>query len=443
MSHRIVTISLVSIIIAASLRVCETTADPVEIPIFPGAEGFGTDTPGGRGGRVIRVTTLADGGPGSLREAINVQEPRTIIFEVGGTVGLQSDLDIFNPFLTIAGQTAPSPGLTVAGKTVRVSTHDVLIQHLRFRGADGNGIAISGLPDGSVEVYNVVVDHCSISWAVNKNLLTWFPNVHDVTIRNCIISESLPYPDSGNRMGFLIGDHTQNIAAIGNLFAHNSKRNPAPYGDTSSIVLNNVIYNPGPGAIHLQDYNESGPLKSSVVGNVIIPGFDTPNWWCTPRECQPIHISSSTAQRTRIYLGDNEAPGRTDDPWALAKVAVSFDVKAIEPPIWDGGLAVRPSSQVVDWVLTEAGARPWDRDSVDERIVSNVRNGTGRLVDSIEDAGGWPDLQPARHTLYPPENPNDDDDEDGYTNLEEWIFEFGQPPPSDKRFVTFLPLVLR
>jgi len=410
-----------------------------KLAVFPGAEGFGTDTPAGRGGKIIRVTTLADSGPGSLREAISTRGPRTIVFEVGGMIWLSSDLNVWHPFLTIAGQTAPSPGITLVNATFRIKTHDVLIQHLHIRPGDKaqgsqNGLAISGKTDGSDEVYNVVIDHCSISWAVNKNLIIWTTNehlssgvvgVHDVTVSNCIVSESLFDPPR-HYMGFLISDHSKRIAVIGNLFAHQKRRNPAPFGDTSTVIVNNVVYNPGTGAIHFQDsVYTNGPLISSVVGNVIIFGRDTAEW------CHPITVLSRTAPGTRIYLEDNKGPGTTSNPWSIASVGTSFSVKATEPPIWVDPLTVRKSDEVLDWVLANAGAWPWDRDAVDKRIVSNVRNGTGRIIDTQRDVGGWPDLASTERPLDLPADPNGDDDGDGYTNLEEWLFEFGQLPPTD------------
>jgi hypothetical protein len=136
------------------------------------------------------------------------------------------------------------------------------------------------------------------------------------------------------------------------------------------------------------------------------------------------------ANGTRIYLEDNETPGCTSDPWSAARDDSPswFNVKANEPPIWIDGLTVLPSSQVKEWVLANAGARPWDRDEVDARIVSGVLNGTGRIIDSQDDVGGWPDTEPTYRTLDLPDRPYDDDNGDGYTNLEEWIFAFEQTP---------------
>jgi len=285
-----------------------------------------------------------------------------------------------------------------------------------------------------------VLDHCSFSWAANKNLMTWYDEVTDLTVSHSIVSESLLNPATGNRMGFLIGDHAHRVSVIGNLFAHNSQRNPAPYGDTSSVIVNNVVYNPGPGTIHFQDDNGSGPLFTAAVGNVIIPGQDTPDWLCRLDVCRPIRVVNTTAPGTRIYLADNDAPGRTPDPWGLVELQVSFNVKAEQPPIWVEGLTVRPSHATVEWVLTHAGARPWDRDAVDARIVSEVRNGTGRQIATLADVGGMPAVPVVRRALALPSNPHGDDDLDGYTNVEEWLFSFEHPPSAPAPFRIFLPI---
>jgi len=406
------------------------------LPAFPGAEGFGTTTPAGRRGRIIRVTTLADSGVGSLRKALSTSGPRTIVFEVGGIIWLERDLNVLYPFVTIAGQTAPPPGITLANAALLVKTHDVLVQHLYIRPGDGahgtqDGLGIVGSTDGSDDVYNIVIDHCSISWALNKNLIIWTSNgslpsgasgVHDVTIRNCIVSESLRYPSSGNYMGALIGDHSRHVTMVGNLLAHNSQRNPAPFGDTSSVIVNNVVYNARDHAIHLQDCNGNGPLEASIVGNVIIDGPSTPSW------CPPIEVLYNTARGTQIYQDDNQALGHAGSSWAITRVYASFDVRAEQPPLWNTPLTVRRSDEAMRWVLTNAGARPWDRDAVDKRVISDVLNGTGRLVDSQEEVGGWPRTSPTSRPLDLPDNPNGDDNGNGYTNLEEWLWEFEQAP---------------
>ena len=154
------------------------TAQPV-LPAFPGAEGFGTQTPGGRSGQVIQVTNLNDAGPGSLRAALEASEPRIVVFRVGGTILLQKPIEIKNPYLTLAGQSAPGDGIQLRGEGITIATHDVVIRNIRIRiGDEGvptnsrDALNISATFTNS-DVYNVVIDHCSISWAIDENLSTW------------------------------------------------------------------------------------------------------------------------------------------------------------------------------------------------------------------------------------------------------------------------------
>jgi hypothetical protein len=421
------------------------------LAVFPGAEGFGIDTPAGRGGRVIRVTTLADDGPGSLREALLTPGARVIVFEVGGTIWSTRNWDIHDPHVTIAGQTAPSPGITLAGGSLVIGTHDVLVQHLRVRPGDREegpyfsdrdsfkilGTSLTTAPDRVA--YNVVVDHCSLSWSTDENLSLWHPNVYDVTIRHCIIAEALKATayreEPGHSMNLLVGDHVKRVSIIGNLLAHGWERNPQASGDTSSVIVNNVIYNGGQRAIQFQDYSDSGPLLASVVGNVIVPGPDS-----LPGGTR-IDLYDNLSPGTLIYLEDNEALGRTDDPWSVARIwaGINFNPRASEPPLWPEILTVRPSKEVLAWVLANAGARPWDRDAVDQRIISDVLDGTGRIIDSQDDVGGWPDLTPTYRVLDLPDDPSGDDDGDGYTNLEEWLFGF-EPTNTPNPTVTSTPL---
>ncbi|MDY6864087.1 MAG: hypothetical protein SV062_14005, partial [Thermodesulfobacteriota bacterium] len=350
---------------------------------------------------------------------------RVVVFEVSGTIEINNGLWIKNPYLTIAGQTAPSPGITIKGGNhagIVIATHDVLIQHIRVRygdtgGHDGDALSIVDWPDEN-DVYNVVIDHCSFSWAVDENVSTWYDGVNNVTISNSIISECLyksVHPKGPHSMGLLIGDHSKQISMIGNLFAHNHQRNPLIKADSSTLVVNNVIYNYGELAIHYTGPPDRPPLKSSVVGNAIIPGYNN------PEGIRPVYIWNAVPVGSIIYLSDNETPGRTDDPWSIADVRTSFNIKADTPPIWTSPLTVKPGSVVKEWVLDNAGARPADRDTVDTRIVNDARNGTGRIIDSQKDVGGWPDLALNKHKFTVPKNSNGDDDGDGYTNLEEYL----------------------
>jgi pectate lyase len=179
---------------------------------FPRAVGFGTDTTAGRGGQIIRVTNLNATGDGSFRAALEAPSKRIVVFEVGGVIDLEKrGISISNPFLTIAGQTAPDPGITPIKGGISVQTHDVLIRHISIRPGDAGEAKRSGFkPDGlstsGGDAYNIVVDHCSMTWAVDENLSasgarTEGPDKtsHKITFSNNIIAEGLS--DSSHAKG--------------------------------------------------------------------------------------------------------------------------------------------------------------------------------------------------------------------------------------------------
>jgi pectate lyase len=360
--------------------------------------GFGADTPGGRGGRVLRVTTLGASGPGSLREALETKGPRIVRFDVGGVIDLAGGgLLVTEPFLTIAGETAPPPGITLIGGSLRIMTHDVIMQHLRVRPGDGGRPKKSGwepeVTTSGPQAYNIVIDHCSFSWAVDENLSVSGPR-HDgpegtsrnITLSNNIIAEGLrdsSHSKGPHSMGTLVHDYCNRITIVGNLYAHNNNRNPYFKAFTTGVVVNNLIYNPGARAIAV-DYNESEwqgtgiqprNARIAVVGNVFVPGADT-------RPGMPL-----VGRRGDVYLEDNIAPILKADEVVVLK----------EKPLWPDGLAALPASKVIEHVLANAGARPHDRDEVDRRIVREFRERTGRIIDSQEEVGGYPSTrQPAR-----------------------------------------------
>src|SRR5688500_1193676 len=214
-------------------------------PAFPGALGWAADTPGGRGGKIVRVTTLDAAGRGSFTEAINTQGPRIVVFEVGGVIDLgKQELKITEPFLTIAGQTAPSPGITLINGGLSIQTHDVVIQHLRVRPGEAGAAKKSGWePDGITawSARNVIVDHCSITWAVDENLSASGPRFDGgdsprdwqnatsrrVTFSNNLLAEGLSnssHSKGEHSKGSLIHDNTSEILIVGNLYASNMER---------------------------------------------------------------------------------------------------------------------------------------------------------------------------------------------------------------------------
>lgn len=356
-------------------------------------------TRGGTGGQIIRVTNLSAEGAGSLREAVEAKGPRIIVFEVSGVIDLNKrTLKITEPFVTVAGQTAPSPGITLIRGSVSICTHDVLVRHIRIRPGDAGAPKRSGWePDGLCaaggSAFNIVVDHCSLSWAVDENLSSSGPRLegpqataHRITFSNCIIAEGLnrsTHEKGEHSKGSLIHDCCQDIAIIGNLYAHNVQRNPYFKAHCTGVIVNNVIYDPGSTAIQL-NYSQKEwegakfpPVncRVSIVGNVLLHGAST----------KP-HLAL-VASKGDAYLEDNLAFKRDGSPAPL----LSGNVNILkEKPAWPDGLCALPSGDVVESVIRHAGARPKDRDSIDRRIIRNLIERKGRVIDSQDEVGGYP-----------------------------------------------------
>ncbi len=410
------------------------------LPVIPGAVGFGTETPAGRGGKIIRVTNLNDSGSGSLRACVNASGPRICVFEVSGTIRLKSNLTISEPYITIAGQTAPSPGIMLRGWALKVAASNVLIQHIASRVGDATDGPDFKVRDslkivGDEFIENIVIDHCSFSWGVDETVEV-YRKWDNVTISNTIISEGLResrHPSGPHGLGVLIlarRDDTH-MAMIGNLMAHHWGRNPRSNA-AEFVLVNNVVYNAKEAETIL--YNEHGlTTKSTVIGNVYIPGRDS---WDGMR---PVKLVGETKWGTallrgsKVYLEDNVSPYATDDPWSVVDnrsgIARSL-LEALSVLSWPDRLEAMPGKDVVKHVLANAGTRPADRNEVDARIVADVKNGTGRIINCVGDdgssrckknAGGWPKMAENHRSLSIPDNPNGDDDKDGYTNVEEWL----------------------
>ncbi|MEO7577518.1 MAG: hypothetical protein ABIT83_07875 [Massilia sp.] len=382
-------------------------------PAFPGAQGAAADTPGGRGGKIIRVTTLAASGPGSLLEALRTPGPRTVVFEVGGVIDFgQREIAIREPFLTVAGQTAPSPGITLARVGIIVQTHDVVLRHLRVRTGVGAAHAQSkwspdALATGAAA--NVIVDHCSLSWAIDENLSSsgerfrgatpddWRANTsHNITFSHNIIAEGLSrasHPKGEHSKGSLIHDNVTGMLIVGNLYASNHERNPLFKGGARGMVVNNLIYNPRARAVHynlVADEWEGHPFQTgqlALIGNVLRAG---------PSSAANLTLFQMGGQGDlALYEEDNLAFDRAGKPLAIVGrlKSASGKVVALDKPALPPGVAPLAAAAVQASVLANAGARPWDRDAVDARIVGEVVAGAGQVIDSEEQIGGQP--QPA------------------------------------------------
>lgn len=387
------------------------------LPVFPGAEGFGTDTPAGRGGEILIVDSLAAAGPGSLRAALEASGPRVVVFEVGGVIHLTEHIRVHEPFVTVAGQTAPSPGITLSGAGLEISTHDVLIQHLRVRPGDAvegpkpknrDSISVVGTSDGNTDVFGVVIDHCSLSWAIDEIGSTNYQGVHDVTWSNTLFTEGLwnsLHNEQPHSMGLLIGSHSRRIAVIRNVFAHNHDRNPVVSKDVSALVANNFVYDPGQFAIVMYNGRSCCPSLATIENNSVVFGV------ASDEGMPAVHITTKVHKDSRVFVTDS---GEIED---------QRGVLVDERPVTVSPLTLVPAAELEPLLLDSAGAWPADRDEVDARVIAEIRAREGGPIDSPSEVGGQPDTGPTSQTAMIPADPNGDDDADGYTNLEEWLHE--------------------
>ncbi len=401
--------------VLAGLVLAATQAPAAQLA-FPGAQGWAANTPGGRGGKVIRVTSLAAQGPGTLAEAVATQGPRIVVFEVAGVIDLDRQvLRIEQPFLTIAGQTAPSPGITLIRGGIDIVTHDVIVRHIRVRPGEA-GAPKRGGPDfdaiSTIGARDVIVDHCSLTWATDENLSASGPRFtgstlaewrngtsHRITFSNNLIAEGLAYSThvkGEHSKGSLIHDNVQQILIVGNLYANNAERNPLFKGGVQGAIVNNLIYNPGQRAVHYnliaEEWGTTPPVpgEMTLVGNVLRAGPST------PQDIALLQFGGSGD--LLLHARDNLAVDRLGRPLPMLARYSTARARVIEVDAPPGGaapgIAVMAIEDVQDRVIREAGARPWDRDAHDSRIVADVIEGRGEIIDSEQEVGGYPTPAP-------------------------------------------------
>ena len=380
---------------------------------------FGLDTAGGHGGAVLKVTNLNRSGPGSLAAALSASGPRIVVFEVAGVIDLErSNLSIEQPFVTIAGETAPAPGITLIKGGLRIVSHDVIVRHLHIRpgdagldkraGWDTDGIAVTGK-----DACNVLVEYNSVSWATDELVSASGPRdqgpaatAKHVTFRNNILAEALDYAThikGKHSKGALVHDNVQQVAFIGNLFVSNDRRNPYFKAFSSGVVANNLIVNAGNAAVQLgfveREWLSSGIAphnpQVAVVGNVLRYGLDS------------YSDLALVSDRGDAYISDNLTLNLRQQPM--------YDTQGVihllqSPPVWPQGVTATAASTTEAQVLNQAGARYWQRDSIDQRILQQVQDGSSRIIDSQQQVGGYPRITPVQRALDIPDN-----------NIDSWL----------------------
>ncbi|OGS44246.1 MAG: hypothetical protein A2539_02370 [Elusimicrobia bacterium RIFOXYD2_FULL_34_15] len=394
------------------------------LPSFPGAEGFGSKTRGAFSGSslpvVLKVTNTKDKGAGSLREALLDKRPRIVIFKTGGNIILKKDIYVNNPYLTIAGQTAPGSGICISNGALRISTHDVIVRGVRWRNGKERNITRNqdciSIENHDEPPYRIIIDHCSLSWGSDEIAVTWFP-VNSVTWQWNIISEGLmSYGEHG--FGLLAGDNSKNISIHHNLFAHLKMRLPECNGNSTGEIVNNLMYNFSDKAI---DFTSSptrkdfGPLYWNVIKNYFKRNSEKYNGGCIVIYNFPgwnngqyyIHNDS------KFYINDNYNFDKPDikNDWDLVYFfgvstgteKYKSDTLVVKP----SGIIEHPAKDVYQIVLAKVGARVPTLDIIDDRIINDVNNNTGNLIESINEN----DYPVYSTGIYP-----DDDDDDGIPN---------------------------
>ncbi|MBD5779140.1 polysaccharide lyase [Pelagicoccus sp. NFK12] len=438
------------------------------VPAFPGAWGGGMFTTGGRGGRAIAVTNLNDSGPGSLRAAIEAEGPRTVVFRVAGIIELESNLDIDNPDITIAGQSAPGDGICIKNHSLNINTRNVILRHLRVRRGDPEGGQgsdnIGGNPDS-----DIIVDHCSVSWGRDEGISLYrhmklmpdgsrvkYP-VKNLTIQWVVSSEGL---GPGHEFGGTWGGEDSTFHH--NLFACNTGRNPSIGMSGRFDYRNNVIYNWSHRTMDggdetseinaINNYYKAGPATnqnmretiarvSPGVRNMYSPGSAWADGdWYPQAEKRP----------GKWYVAGNIVEGSdrvTADNWKGMQVDAELERLArVNTPFVGWPVRQETAAEAYESVLAKVGATLPRRDAVDTRVVNMVRNNEVMVRDGIlrnpDEVGGYPEFTYSRKEV-PADRDGDgmpdrwekangldakdaadgalDTDGDGYTNLEEFL----------------------
>ena len=431
---------------------------------FPTAEGYGKYSKGGRGGAVYEVTNLNDSGEGSLRAAVEASGPRTVVFRVSGTITLESPLRIKNPYLTIAGQTAPGDGICLRKNQISIDADHLIIRYIRVRLGDESGEDQDAI--SSRYVNNIILDHVSASWSVDECVSIY--HCDSVTVQWCLISESMSKSNhikGSHGFGGIWGSNYGTYHH--NLLAHHSSRNPRmASGAGNTDHRNNVIYNWGYQSLYGGEKYQQGNDKFNFSNFNIVANYYKPGPATEPGEV--MHRIANPSYRSdedygKWYIAENAVEGNkqvTTDNWnGGVQTNISFEKIKLQKPWPSMSINQQTAEEAYKMVLDNAGAILPQRDEIDVRIIKEVRGGYATfegksykkehkvansakicgIIDTQEDVGGWPELKsdPAPkdtdHDGMPDEwerkkglDPKNAEDRNkvagnGYTMLEEYI----------------------
>lgn len=452
----LVFIGILFIVFAIELNADDSKADKREQLAFPSAEGYGRFAKGGRGGRVLKVTNLNDAGPGSLRAAVEAKGPRTIVFDISGLITLESPLVVRNPFLTVAGQTAPGKGICIRKFNFGLySTNDVIIRYIRVRPGNLSGTTLDGM--GMAYCDHCIIDHCSISWTIDEAFSS--RGGKNITLQRCLISEALniaghrKYP-KGTQHGYAASIGGKIGSFHHNLLANCAGRNWSLAGGLDKNkkhtgwldIRNNVVFN------WKDRTTDGGAERVQFINNFYKPGPATKKFHIIRPELEWVHLYGPQ----KYYISGNVMPGYTKAgekrggfaPWKQTPL----EEYIVEKPFFESHIKTESANEAFEHVLADVGCNKPQWDNHDQRIIQEVqsgkckfrgsRSGLPGLPDSQEDVGGWekypvvrrpenwdtdqdgmPDHWEQQMGLDPGNSAdgNKDRDKDGFTNLEEYL----------------------
>ena len=441
-----------------------------QVPAFSGAEGFGAVTPGGRGGDVLHVTHIGDSGPGSFRAALEAGGPRTVVFDVSGIIQLESELNVMNPYLTIAGHTAPGEGIIVAGETVSLDTHDIIVRYMRFRRGAVDQSRRDDALGSDRTTGNIIIDHVSASWGLDENMSIYRYKINppllpggstvlptrNVTIQWSISSEALnPFNHAfGSTLGGAGVNHHHN------LWACNTGRNPSLSFSFFIDFRNNVLFNwrhrsvdgAGPEA-HvnvINNYYKPGPATGSsniryrivepeirggvyyggvgwwyVEGNVVegYPDITADNWAGGVQFEQPFPIDWARVDMPHTHVVPPDDPDDPHDDDGTGPAYGTGNPLPIDLPI----IAIQSAEDAYESILAGAGATLPTRDVVDQRVTDMVATGLATagpagngIINHPDEVGGYPGIAVVTRSL--------DWDHDGDGMPTDWELGHGLDP---------------
>jgi hypothetical protein len=412
-----------------------SSGDMGPLKAFPGAEGFGKDATGGRGGKIVEVTTTNFSGPGSLKEALEMSGARTIIFRVGGTIQGQGSEYLQIPSgsgdVTIAGETAPGNGILIRGARLRIRANNVIIKHVRFRqdpnssaGSNDDALTIDGTGLSS-PLKDIIISHCSFSWGLDGNLD--IRNTWGATVQNSIIT--------GNAKSNLINANSKNISYLNNIFGLVQQRvvraNTIAHLDLTMEMINNLVYGvPWAGG-------PSEGLKVTIENNIYENSDDVStgsNYILDLPEPNPDNYEPNKITNTYLYVNGNNLGDMYNG--VVASKGIPYLKNS---PLYRSTYTPKPTTGLKDFLLANTGAGQGlsqGLDAVDRALITNIKAKRGSLAYSgtfptissgtpytDSDNDGMDDnWEQTKGLIVGSADNNGDEDGNGYTNLEEFLY---------------------